>query len=226
MKRLLIILGIASFSFVSCSQHEDLETALEVEPENESVEGAATPQEVRMYYRLEYTISPPPSLADPSTLVGQDLVQPNDLYDLVLEEIRYKYDKTQIINKYYAAGMMPYTPVVCNLKDFETTIQREDLRVKNIQKEEAKNFEKFIKDKIEPLLAEKEKYGKGEFTIKVGPRIFRKEQQQGIYFQKFDGRGNLLEERSYEPYGVINNIPVTQEIGEPIIFEIKYKYPE
>lgn len=114
----------------------------------------------------------------------------------------------------------------CAPDDFEATIKLSDAAAILRQKSEAKKFEDYYKNRIEPLLEDVAKYGDGEFTVRLKFTVDRREMMAGAAYRVYDANGKMIKEIIYEPYGEINGIPIDQVVGEPIIFEIKYKYPE
>ena len=208
MKKISIILGFICAFFISCDKFEAIKED--------------DPQKVIMSYYVYLSI--PGRNMTGELLPNEYFVQPKELYKKIGEEI-YSYSKKKaqedndpVIAKNYIT--------TCTTDDFEATIKLSDAAAIMRQKREAKKFEDNYKEKIEPLLKDVSTYGEGEFTFKVEFTVWRREMGAGSAFRTYDANGKLTKEIIYEPYGEINGIPIDMEIGEPISFEIKYKYPE
>ena len=208
MKKTIFLLGLICTFFISCDKFEAID-------EDES-------QQVVMFYSVSFSIMDRGMTGE--LLPNEGYVQPQELYRKLGEEI-YNYSKNKaqednnpaIAKGYYTA---------CTPEDFEATIKQSDATAIMRQKSEAKKFEDYYKNRIEPLLEDVAKYGDGEFTVRLKFAVERKEMTAGSAYRSYDANGKLIKEIIYEPFGEINGIPIDQTIGEPIIFEIKYKYPE
>lgn len=167
-------------------------------------------QQVEFFYQIEFSFSNPDKLSD------YEMPQPEVLYKKIMEELSaYIYDYN-FPNNVYTPHTYQYK---CDIKDFNKTIQKYDSIFVERQQAFADNFMKyFYKKRIEPLLSDKEKYGKGEFTIRVSVSAIRHENVS--YTNRFGGdRENF---KTYKPYGTVKGVEINSVLGEPTIIEIKY----
>ena len=208
MKKTIILLGLISTFFISCDKFEAIE-------EDE-------PQKIVMLYSVSFSIMDRGLTGE--LLPNEGFIEPKELYRILGEEI-YNYGKNKAQEDNNSAIAKDYY-TTCAPDDFEATIKQSDAVAIMRQKSEAKKFEDYYKNRIEPLLKDVAKYGEGEFTVRLKFTVDRREMMAGAAYRSYDANGKLIKEIIYEPYGEVNGIPIDQVIGEPIVFEIKYKYPE
>lgn len=180
----------------------------------------AKKQDVKMYYFEEFKIvDRDPS--DPAKLKNSGYVNPVALYEKI-GEILLSYEEQYYHGVY---DIRRATTVQCTYDTFEAAYQKGDAAAIVRQKKNAEQFQIYYKSKIEPLLNDKDTYGKGEFTVRVAITAERMEDNGTGEYKRYDGAGNLIEYFKYKPYGTINNITINGNVADPITFEIKYSNP-
>ena len=205
MKRSIYLLTLFSIFFLaaSCSKNDKEK------------------QPVEFYYYLDFgsnAISP--------EYVYPSNIEPKDLYKKIVDLL---YSYSEEFYSPYGGKVIPNSGVhyKCAVEDFEATIQKGDAGIVASQQRKAQIFrDNFYKNEIEPLLQDKETYGKGEFTIKVTFSVSRVE--SGEYTSTIYSGGNKkpISTFTYKRYGSINGIEIDNWfLADPIVVEIKYSNP-
>lgn len=205
MKRYLCLLTLLAIFFLaaSCSKSEKEK------------------QPVEFYYYLDFSSDAiNPEYGIPSN------IEPKDLYKKIVDLL---YSYSEQFYSPYGGKVIPSSGVhyKCAVEDFEATIQKGDAGIVASQQRKAQIFrDNFYKNEIEPLLQDKETYGKGEFTIKVTFSVSRVE--SGEYTSTIYSGGNKkpISTFKYKMYGSINGIEINNWfLADPIVVEIKYSNP-
>ncbi|MBR5074819.1 MAG: hypothetical protein IKX26_06285 [Bacteroidales bacterium] len=203
MKRYVCLLTLLATFFLAASCSKD-------EKEKQPVE---------FYYYLDFSYVDYPEMICPPDAGPKDLIKKvgNLLEDYAKQFYGHGYLYANERGSHYQ----------CSVEDFEATIQKADAGFVASQQRKAQIFrDNFYKNEIEPLLQDKETYGKGEFEIKVKFTVSRIE--SGVYTTNKYSGGNTkpMSTFTYKPYESINGIKITNgSLADPIVVVIKYSNP-